>query len=333
MTRIIRPLSKQKITSPVNITSGNFDGVHRGHQALLARLVQQAKTNKQLAGVIIFEPHANEYFALKNQTPLPERLLSLQDKITLLKQQSLDFIAIYNFNDHSIQTTAEQFIETCLLSRFNIAHITIGDDFRFGADRKGDVNLLRHYGNKFGFTLEQMPTCREHRKRISSTAVRALMHQGQIEQAKQLLGYNYFISGRIIQGKQLGRTLGTPTANLSYKQHNLALSGVYITWLTYKNRIYPSVTHIGYNRTLEQQTDKLRVETHVLDQNIHLYGAKVTITFLKKLRAEQKFADIDALKQAMELDKKQARLYFQDSTARNLLSTQASLSQMCSYPK
>lgn len=316
------------------LTLGNFDGVHRGHQSLLYQLLQQAQklrlTQKNIyAGIILFEPHAREYFAREQGTELPPRLLSLKDKISVLHSAymrrimpcPLDFIALYACNKENIRRTAAQFVQHCLYRQLQMRYIITGKDFRFGAERQGSIETLRDYSKTYPFAISQIPDCTETfaaeengqhlpKQRISSTNIRTLLRQGAIASANKLLGYAYFIQGRVIKGRQFGRTINTPTANIHYKQGTLALAGVYITWLYYKGKHYPAVTHIGYNQTLQPLPDRPQVETHLLQQNIHLYGAQVHIIFLRKLRNEQKFPNLEALKNAIEADKKAAESYF-----------------------
>ena len=193
------------------LTIGNFDGIHLGHQALLRLLTTKAQSLGLPAVVLTFEPHPREYFA---PAQAPARLASLREKLLLLDAAGVDATRIVRFNARLAAFTAEQFIEDVLVNSLRVRHLIIGDDFRFGAGRKGDFAMLQAAGEKYGFGVEAMPTHADAGERVSSSAVRAALAAGQLDRAASLLGRPYSIAGRVVHGDKIGRTLGFPTANI-----------------------------------------------------------------------------------------------------------------------
>jgi riboflavin kinase/FMN adenylyltransferase len=292
---------------PVALTVGNFDGVHRGHQALLARVTEAARARGIVSAVMTFEPHPREFF-----TPqaAPARVSSLRDKLQALEAAGIDRVFIQHFNRRFAQLAATEFVERVLLDGCNVRWLLVGDDFRFGARRAGDNALLQQYADRGLFELQQMPTFDDGGERISSTAVRAALAAGDLTRAGRLLGRPYAISGRVQHGRKLGRSMGFPTLNLRIPHAHPAVHGIYaVTVHGIGPQPRPGVASIGLRPTVDQQGRWL-LEVHLFDFTGDVYGALVRVEFVKKLRDEQKYDTLDALAAAIRHDAAQARALF-----------------------
>lgn len=287
-------------------TIGTFDGIHRGHQAILAQLQRVARRYQLPAVVIIFEPQPHEYFARQSA---PARLMSLSEKVQALFAAGVDRVLCLGFNAALANLTAEDFVEKILVQGLGIRHLVVGDDFRFGCDRSGDFALLQALGQRLGFGVSYTCTLSEGDERISSTRIRQLLEQSQFAEAEQLLGRPYCISGRVGQGKQLGRTLGIPTANVQLRRYRSPLSGVYVVTAEVDGRALPAVANVGVRPTVHAGEQPL-LEVHILDYDGDLYGKRLQVCFLEKLRDERRFASLEALQAQLQQDIQQAREYF-----------------------
>ena len=297
-----------KATTSTVLTIGNFDGVHHGHRALLARLTEKARTAGLPATVLSFEPHPRELF-----TPdrAPARLTRLREKVELLAECGVDRLHICRFNKAMAALTANEFIERVLIDGLGVRHLLIGDDFRFGKGRSGDFALLQSYGRERGFTVEAMHTVDLDGERISSSAIRSALMDGDLEHAARLLGRPYVISGRVGHGDKIGRTLGFPTANIHLRRKRLPLTGVFaVTLGGITDRPLPGAASLGVRPTLADGLKPI-LEVHLLDFDRSIYGAHVTVNFLHKLRSEEKYDSLDALKAQIARDVAAVRDYFE----------------------
>ena len=292
------------------VTIGNFDGVHSGHLHILQRLKNEATHRGLQSVVVIFEPQPNEFFARQHHRSPIARLTPLRDKLQLLQQsQCVDEVYVLRFNHQFAQMPASSFIQTILRERLNTRYLLVGDDFRFGQARTGDFDLLRRQPD---FITERTPSILIAGERASSTAVRQALNTGRVDQARQILGHDYQLSGRVKHGKKLGRTLGSPTANIHLPPHHYALHGVFVVEATSPWGKHQGVANFGSNPTVEQ-THSPKLEVHLLDFQGNLYGKRLSINFLHKLRDEQKFASLEKLVQQIHADMDAARNWWADA--------------------
>jgi riboflavin kinase/FMN adenylyltransferase len=292
-------------------TIGNFDGVHCGHQAVLQRLRERASELKVPSCVVVFEPQPREFFSPQTA---PVRLTRLRDKLELLAAAGVDRVLCLAFNRRLRELSAEQFVQKVLLDGLAVQHLEIGDDFRFGCDRAGDFAFLQQAGQQHGFTLEEAVTVEQGGSRISSTRVRDALASADFAEVDALLGRPFQIAGRILHGQKLARQLGAPTANVQLKRCRVPLSGVYVVSVELDGVCQPGVANIGVRPSV-QSDGHAHLEVHLLDFAGDLYGRHLSVTFKHKLRDEQRFASLDALKTAIAADVAAARAYWQQPLA------------------
>lgn len=320
--RVLRGLNSPA-QSPAAVTIGNFDGMHRGHQALLRQLKAEAESRGLQPSVLTFAPHPREFFARKlagGQAPvIPARLHTLREKLEALAAAGVAETRICAFNESFAAFSPEDFVKQVLVDAMQAKHILIGDDFRFGARRAGDFALLQSLGEQYGFTVSALDSQCLADERISSSQVRAALATGDLQRAEALLGYPYAMEGRVIKGRQLGRTIGVPTANVQIRHDPLPLRGVFVVEVALdetkfavpqKTRSYPGVANLGYRPTLGGDTQPL-LEVHLFDFSGDLYGAHLDVRFLAKLRDEMTFANFEALTSQIRDDLAQARSFFE----------------------
>ena len=289
------------------LTIGNFDGVHRGHQALLAKLTEKARATGLPSAVLTFEPHPREYFTHENR---PRRLTSLREKIRLLEAQGVDRLYIGRFNASLAGLTAEQFIEDVLCRGLGVRHVLIGDDFRFGKGRQGDFAMLQAAGKKVGFGVESMHTVDHEGERVSSSAVRAALADGDMPHAARLLGRPYSISGRVMHGDKIGRTIGFPTANIQLEHRSPPLMGIYTVSVDgLADKPWPGVASVGVRPTIND-AGRPTLEVHLFDWNADCYDAHLRVNFLVKQRDEERYDNLADLTAQIARDADQARAYF-----------------------
>ncbi len=301
--QVHRGIPEQADTAAV-LTIGNFDGVHLGHQALLSLLTDKARELGLPAVVLTFEPHPREYFS---PADAPARLASLREKLLLLATAGVDRCHICRFDARLAAQSAASFIDDTLVRGLGVRHLYIGDDFRFGARRQGNFAMLQEAGARHGFGVESMPTLAVAGERVSSSAVRAALAEGDLAHAARLLGRPYSIAGRVAHGDKLGRQLGFPTANIQMKHRRPALSGVYV--VSVEGLAVGTVTgvaNIGLRPTATEN-GRARLEVHLFDWTQDCYGAHIRVHFLHRLRPEHKFPSLDALRAQIALDAQAAR--------------------------
>ena len=286
-------------------TIGNFDGVHRGHQAILARLRERARELGVPSCVVIFEPQPREYFA---PDTAPARLARLRDKLALLAEEGVDRVLCLAFNQRLCKLSAAEFVDTILVDGLGVQHLEVGDDFRFGCDRLGDFDFLLQAGVVQGFTVEAAQTVELDGIRVSSTQVRKALAAADFSLAEQLLGRPYRIAGRVLHGQKLARQLGWPTANVQLKRRRVPFTGVYQVSAEIDGTLWPGVANIGVRPTVAGD-GSAHLEVHLLDFAGDLYGRRLTVVFHHKLRDEQRFASLEALKSAIDADVAAARAY------------------------
>lgn len=307
MMHLIRHLTNSQLFSAGSVvTIGNFDGVHLGHVTLLKRLMAVAKQHNLPSVVVIFEPQPREVF---HPTQAPIRLTPLREKIRLLAALSIDYVVCLRFTPALAALTAEEFVAQILVQQLQARHILIGDDFHFGKQRQGDIQLLTTLSKQYHFSVESIATIEVNGTRISSTFVRDALRHGDVVSAKNALGRYYHISGRVQRGEGKGRRWGFPTANLAVPAAGLPLSGVFVVYVSTRHlRRHPAVANIGTRPTVDGT--RMVLEVLLLDFTDDLYGQRLEVEFLHKLRDEQKFASLDLLLQQIKQDVAAARLYF-----------------------
>ncbi len=310
--KVFRGLPNSASRAPCALTIGNFDGVHRGHQALLARVRAAADELGLEAAVMTFEPHPRAFFAQLAGDPskAPSRLANLRDNLGSLKQAQVDRMIVEHFNAQFASLSPEQFIKQILVDGLHVRWLMVGDDFRFGAKRAGDIETLRSAGAEYGFHVETLATVTADGVRISSSAIRQALAAGNFTLAESLLGHPYGISGHVIHGAKLGRTLGFPTLNLRIAHQRPALTGIFVVRIHgLSEQPLQGVASLGHRPTVDD-SHRYLLETHVFDYQGHAYGKIVRIEFLHKLRDEQKYPDLSSLTAAINTDAEQARAWF-----------------------
>jgi riboflavin kinase/FMN adenylyltransferase len=293
------------------LTIGNFDGVHCGHQKLIEYLREQSQRLQLPTMLMTFEPQPREFFA---GSMLPARLTRFREKVQLLQSSGLDRLLCMPFNEKTAQIPASWFAQDFMTDKVGAKYVVIGDDFRFGHGREGDFQLLQRAGAKLGYEVSSVNTVLQGSERISSTLVRATLAEGDFSQATELLGHEYFIMGRVVYGRQLGRQLGVPTANVKLQRYRAALEGVYcvtVEGVTDGDNALTGIANIGVRPTVDGKEPLL--EVHVFDFSGDLYGKRIKVTFKHKLRDEQTFASVELLKQQIDADLVSARRWFTES--------------------
>jgi len=295
-------------SNPVALTIGNFDGVHLGHQAMLAKLRDAAAARGLPPCVMTFEPHPREFFA-PDQAPV--RLTSMREKLGLLRQHGVERTHVLRFNFALAQVTAADFIGRILVRGLGVRWLQVGDDFRFGARRAGDLTMLREQSAIHGYEVEGMATVELDGSRVSSTAVRDALAAGDVEKAGRLLGRPYSISGRVIGGDRLGRKLGFPTANVQMKHNRPPLTGIFaVQFVRADGRPLQGVASLGVRPTVKAQGSAPALEVYIFDFKEEIYGELVRVDFLHKFRDEAKYVDIETLKAQIARDVSDTRAYF-----------------------
>ncbi|MFH1605357.1 MAG: bifunctional riboflavin kinase/FAD synthetase [Pseudomonadota bacterium] len=301
--RVCRTLSESS-HSPVALTIGNFDGVHKGHQAMLARLKERAHALGLPACVLTFEPHPLELFAPQTA---PTRLTSLREKLELLAAHGIEFVHVSRFNRAYASRSPQDFIDRVLIKGLGMRWLLVGDDFRFGARRAGNFALLQESSVRLGFGLEAMPTVTLEEVRVSSSAVREALATGRLPEARALLGRPYSISGRVVHGDKLGRRIGFPTANVQLRHNRPPLAGIFaVRTLDGHGQVREGAASLGLRPTVDNSS-RAKLEVHLFDFDGDLYGQHLRVDFLYKLRDEQKYPNLDELKAQIARDCAMAR--------------------------
>lgn len=287
-------------------TIGNFDGIHLGHQALLARLRAQSQKLGLPMTVVLFEPQPQEFFYGMHA---PARLTCLREKIHFLSDLGVQHVVCLGFTRQLAELSAVEFLQRIALGNLRLRYLIVGDDFRWGYQRGGDFSLLGELTQQYGITLEAATTTRLDDARVSSTRVREALQQGDFALVHRLLGRPYTITGRVIYGAQRGRTLGFPTANIRLSRLSAPLRGVYaIKCYGVSDKVIDGIANIGLRPTVQGTRESL--EVHLFDSHIDLYGRYLQVEFCQKIRDEQKFSSLDQLKQQISTDVARARAYF-----------------------
>ncbi len=292
MKLIIDNYKNIKNSEPLTITIGNFDGIHLAHQALLKKLSKYKDTK---SGLVTFNPHPSKLFKVPNY----QKLMSLDDKIKIISNFNIDYMFVVEFDEEFSKLSVNEFID--FLKNLNVKRVIIGSDFRFGYKKSGSINDLKKYFKVI--VIEDLLTNNEL---ISTTHIKQLIYNAKLDEAKKLLTRNYFITGPVMKGSNIGSKIGFPTANIDYNDYLIPKDGVYYANVIYQGKLYRGALNIGHNPTLNY-SNKKRVEVHLLDFNGELYGSYLTVYFIKYLREELKFNNKDELIKTLRNDVKSIR--------------------------
>jgi riboflavin kinase/FMN adenylyltransferase len=307
--KIFHSIKDFSSTKKTILTLGTFDGVHIGHKKILEKVTQNTLDKKYESLVLTFFPHPRMILQERSEIKL---LNTISEKINLLENIGIQNLVIHPFDENFSRLTAEEFVSSVLVDRFKIQKIIIGHDHRFGRNRTADINDLIKFGEKYGFEVEQISAQEINDISVSSTKIRKALQEGNMILANKYLGYDYFLTGKIIKGKQIGRTIGFPTANLKIEEDFklIPLNGVYVVKSTINNKTIFGMMNIGFNPTVS--ADDLSIEVHYLDFDADLYDHKITVSILKRIRAEEKFESIEDLKKQIQKDKNTAIAYIKE---------------------
>jgi len=301
----IEAFKKKFPSRSISGTIGNFDGLHLGHQAILSQVKDKARESSSASLVFFTEPHASEYFAAKDEdSNPPPRICPWREKVKLLKNFGIDFAFFLQFNKSLKTMTPKSFLDD-VLAQLKLKHLIIGDDFRFGAHRAGDFELLKSWGKSNGTDVIANETVLCDGVRVSSTWIREALLSSDFDLAKKLLGRPYTFSGKVVYGQQLGKTIGVPTANLWIPKQRLPIAGVYAVKCLLAGKSFNGIANMGIRPTVDGSKPVL--EIHIFNFSESIYGQRLTVEFKNKLRDEKKFDNIDLLKEQILQDISQAK--------------------------
>ena len=291
------------------VTLGTFDGVHKGHKSILEKLKNSSKETGCESVVLTFFPHPRMVLQQADGLKL---LNTMDEKAYLLELFGIDNLIIHPFSKEFSRLTAEEFVKDVLVDRLNTKKIIIGHDHRFGRNRTADINDLIQFGEQYGFEVEQITALEVEEVSVSSTKIRNALTEGLISKANRYLGYPYFITGKVVTGKQLGRTIGFPTANIRLTEDYklVPAHGVYTVSASINGKTALGMMNIGTRPTVDGTTET--IEVHFFDFNADIYNAQLRISLHHRLRFEQKFASVDELKQQLARDKESSIQYFKE---------------------
>ncbi|WP_281336959.1 bifunctional riboflavin kinase/FAD synthetase [Flavobacterium eburneipallidum] len=307
---IFHSINDFKSTKKTILTLGTFDGVHIGHKKILEKMTQSTVNGKYESLVLTFFPHPRMVLHGESAVKL---LNTIPEKIDLLEKLGIQNLVIHPFDELFSQLTAEEFVKTILVEKLQIQKIIIGHDHRFGKNRTADINDLILFGKQYDFEVEQISAEEIDAVSISSTKIRKALTEGSMALANDYLGYHYFLSGTITRGKQLGRTIGFPTANFQIEENYKLVpkNGVYVVKSIINQKTVYGMMNIGFKPTVAGEN--LSIEVHYFDFDADLYNQKLSVSLLKYLRPEEKFESVDLLKEQLEKDKKAALVFIKNS--------------------
>jgi len=308
--KIHRDLNSFHAQSPV-LTIGTFDGVHLGHRKIIARLHDLAKSINGESVIFTFDPHPRKIVA-PGETSL-RLLTTLDEKIALFEQSGIDHLIIYPFTPEFAQLTYEEFVENILVGQIHTKLLVVGYDHKFGNNRKGDFEFLKNCADRMGFQIEKLDALLMNETNISSTKIRDAIQQGDFETANAFLGYPFTLHGTVVEGQKLGRKIQFPTANVEASDPDKIIPGhgVYAVKVKVLDHTYQGMLNIGSRPTVNNNADHRSIEVHIFDFDSDIYGEQIEVVFFKKLREEQKFSSLDALKEQLAKDKTDTIAFFQ----------------------
>lgn len=285
------------------LTIGTFDGLHRGHHEILSRVLKSACERDLHSLVLSFEPTPKEFFSKQKA---PARLMRFREKFLRLQELGIDVFCCPRFDLSIANLSANDFVKKLLVDRLGVRHLIVGDDFHFAKNREGDFEALTESGDNYGFEVSRTPSIEVDGQRVSSTLIRELLQCGDMQGARKMLGRPFSMTGRVIRGKQLGRTLGFPTANLAINRRVSPVHGIYAVRVCgLAKSALPAVASIGTRPTVDN--GRVLLEVHLFDFSEDIYGKSIEVEFIEFLRAEEKFDDLDSLVDQMRKDADNAR--------------------------
>ena len=301
--KLFHSINDFRTTKRTILTLGTFDGVHIGHKKILERITQNTENGKYESLVLTFFPHPRMVLQEKSEIKL---LNTISEKTKLLEQTGIENLVIHPFNESFSRLTAEEFVHTILVDQFHIHKIIIGHDHRFGRNRTANIDDLIAFGKEYGFEVEQISAQEIQDVSVSSTKIRKALDEGNIALANDYLGYSYFLTGEVVKGKQLGRTIGFPTANINIEEEykKIPKNGVYVVRTFINEKEVFGMMNIGFNPTVNGE--KKTIEVNLFDFDSDIYGHKIEVSLLEYLREEQKFGSVELLKEQLNQDKKTA---------------------------
>ena len=304
--KIFHSINDFRSTKKTIITLGTFDGVHIGHKKILEKVLQNTDDGQYESLVLTFFPHPR--MILKEDSDM-KLLNTIDEKIDLLDKIGIQNLVIHPFDEKFSRLTAEEFVKTILVDRFQVQKIIIGYDHRFGRNRTANINDLIAFGEQYDFEVEQISVQEINEISVSSTKIRNALLEGNMTLANDYLGYNYFLTGEVVKGKQLGRTINFPTANLKIQENYKLIpqNGVYIVKSVINEQTVFGMMNIGFNPTVNGQNQT--IEIHYFDFDADLYHQKIRVSILQRIRSEQKFESVNLLKAQLETDKQMAISY------------------------
>ena len=302
MSKIYNQINELQLKNGTIITIGTFDGVHLGHKKILKQLIDKKKQSGLETMVFTFDPHPRKVL-FPDQQDL-KLITNTNEKVSLLSEIGIDHVIVYPFSKAFSEINPDEYIGEILVEKLKAKCIIVGYDHRFGKNRVGGLDLLIKYAEKYNYEVIEIAAEDINSINISSTQIRKAIESGNIELANQFLGYSFFISGKVSEGKKLGRTIGFPTANISISNADKIIpkNGVYAVKVEIKNEPFNGMLNIGINPTVST-TLQLKMEVHLFDFNQQVYGEDIKVSFIYRVRDEQKFSSIEALKNQLELDK------------------------------
>lgn len=306
--KLFHSINDFQSTKKTILTLGTFDGVHIGHKKILERITQNTENGKYESLVLTFFPHPRMVLQEKSEIKL---LNTIAEKTKLLEATGIENLVIHPFNESFSRLTAEEFVHSILVEQFHIQKIIIGHDHRFGRNRTANIDDLIAFGAEYGFEVEQISAQEIQDVSVSSTKIRKALNEGNMDLANEYLGYDYFLSGEVVKGKQLGRTIGFPTANIQIEEDYKLIprNGAYVVKAIVDQKEVFGMMNIGFNPTVNGQ--KQTIEVHLFDFDTDIYGQKIEITLLQYLREEQKFGSLDLLITQLNQDKKEALAFIE----------------------
>jgi riboflavin kinase / FMN adenylyltransferase len=307
---IHRDLNSFDAHNPV-LTIGTFDGVHLGHRKIIARLNELAREIKGESVIFTFDPHPRKVIS-PNECNL-RLLTTLDEKIELFEQSGIDHLIIYPFTPEFAQLTYSKFVEEVLVGQIHTKFLVVGYDHKFGKNRQGDFEFLKNCANRLGFQIEKLDVLLMNESNISSTKIREAIQHGDFETANSFLGYPFTLHGFVVEGQKLGRQIQFPTANIETLDPDKIIPGygVYAVQIKVEGKLYQGMLNIGSRPTVNNNADHRSVEVNIFDFDADIYGKRIEVVFFHKLREEQKFSSLDALKGQLAKDKADTLRFFQ----------------------
>lgn len=302
--KVYRGIDSFKVHRPV-VTIGTFDGVHNGHREVVKQLKQIASRQQGEAVIFTFDPHPKQVLAPNNNSA--ELLSTATEKQMLFEQLGIDHLVIFPFSREFAQLKYDQFISEILIGKMNMHHLVVGYDHKFGHNRQGGFDFLQRCATELKFGISQLKVLKQNETNVSSTQIREALYNGNIAKTNNFLGYSYNITGTVVAGQQIGRTINFPTANIQVNNANKVIpaDGVYAAWVTINQQNFMGMLNIGTRPTVNNQLSNKTIEVHIINFNAEIYGQHIKISFVEKIRDEIKFESINGLKLQLQTDQQQ----------------------------